>query len=177
MSLMAYQIKEYHFCIADSTCRLRGDQIVYRSGQIAHVIEVTVSNIRKKGQPEAGVMARKREDVKITKYLIECAAVRKSFMPAAVKSQGCDGERFLQHFDRLVLKRSDQMGALVAALAIYWSRGLSLTLQRNVTEANNFRLMTLYADPVSPDATDETAWTGVVASQSQTSVRNTGWDR
>ena len=41
----------------------------------------------------------------------------------------------------------------------------------------NFRLMTLFAGPVGHAATDETAWTGVMASQGQTSVGATGWDR
>jgi len=75
------------------------------------------------------------------------------------------------------MKRADQIGAPVAALAIYWSRRLSLTLQRNVAQAINFRLMTLYAGPVGPAATDETVWTGVMAPQAQTSVGTTGWDR
>ena len=47
-------------------------------------------------------------------------------------------------------------------------------------QAINFRLITLYADPVGPVATvatDETAWTGVMASQSQTSVGTIAWDR
>ena len=98
-------------------------------------------------------------------------------MPAAFESQGCAGYRFLRHFDQLVSKRVDQIGAPVAALAIYWSRRLSLTLQRNVAQAINFRLMTLYAGPVGHAATDETVWTGVMASQVQTSVGATGWDR
>ena len=76
------------------------------------------------------------------------------------------------------MKRADQIGAPVAALAIYWSqRRLSLTLQRNVAQAINFRLMTLYAGPVGPVETDETAWTGVMVSQPQTAVGNAGWDR
>ena len=76
------------------------------------------------------------------------------------------------------MKRADQIGAPFAALAIYWNRRLSLTLQPNVAQAINFRLMTLCAGPVGPAATDkETAWTGVMASQSLTSVGTTGWDR
>jgi hypothetical protein len=182
MGLLAYKIKEDHFRIADPTCGLRADQIVYRPGQMPLVIDVTVSNavtpdIKKKGKPTAGVMARKREDVKILKYQAACVAIGQSFMPAAFESQGCAGDRFLRHFDQLVSKRADQIGAPVAALAIYWSRRLSLTLQRNVAQAINFRLMTLYAGPVGHAATDETVWTGVMASQAQTSVGTTGWDR
>ena len=146
---------------------------MYRPGQKPLVVDVTVSNavtpdIKKKGKPTVGVMARKREDVKILKYQTACVAIGQSFMPAAFESQGCAEERFLHHFDQLVMKRADRIGAHIAALAIYWSRSLSLTLQRNVAQAINFRLMTLYARPVGPAATDETVWTGVMASQAQT---------
>jgi len=50
------------------------------------------------------------------------------------------------------------IGVLVVALVIYWSRKLSLILQRNVAQAINFRLMTLNAGPVDPITIDETAW-------------------
>ena len=80
-------------------------------------------------------------------------------MPAAFESQGCIGEWSLHHFDMLVMKRADQIGAPIAAIEIYWSRLLSLTLQRNMTQPiNNFRPMTLYAGPVGPIATDDTSW-------------------
>ena len=98
-------------------------------------------------------------------------------MPAAFKSKSCAGERFLHHFDQSVMKKADQIGAPVAALAIYSSRRLSSTQQRNVAQAINFRLMTLYAGLVGPIATDKTAWKGVMASLSQTSVGTIGWDR
>ena len=54
------------------------------------------------------------------------------------------------------------------------------TLADSVTErssGDNFRLMTLYTGPVSFSATDKTAWTGDIESQSQMSVGTTGWDR
>ena len=111
------------------------------------------------------------------KYHEALAAIGQSFMPAAFEPQGCAGYRFFHHFDQLVIKRADQTGAPVAALAIYWSRRFSLILQRNKAQAINFRLMRLYAGPVGPAATDETVWTGVMASQAQTSVGTTGWDR
>ena len=64
MGLLAYKIPEDQFRIADPTCRLRVDQIVYRPGQIPIVVDVTVSNavtpdIKKKGKPTAGVLVRK----------------------------------------------------------------------------------------------------------------------
>ena len=65
------------------------------------VIDVALSNavthdIKKKAKPTAGIMTRKREDVKISKYQAVCTAIGKSFMPAAFKSQGFAGERFLK---------------------------------------------------------------------------------
>ena len=122
-------------------------------------------------------MAQKREEHKMKKYHEACVAIGQSFMPAVFESQGCAGDRFLRHFDQLVMKKADQIGAPVAALVIYWSRRLSLTLQRNVAQAINFWLMTLYAGPVGHAATDETVWTGVMASQAQKSIGTTGWDR
>ena len=44
MGLLAYKIKKDHFRIANPTFGLRGDQIVYQTGQKAFVIDVTVSN-------------------------------------------------------------------------------------------------------------------------------------
>ena len=44
MSPLSYKIKKDHFRIANPTFGLRGDQIVYQTGQKAFVIDVTVSN-------------------------------------------------------------------------------------------------------------------------------------
>ena len=63
-------------------------------------------------------MAKKRKVHKINKYQQVCEAIGQLFMPAAYKSQGCAGDRFLYHFDQLVVKRADQIGAPVTALAI-----------------------------------------------------------
>ena len=53
-----------------------------------------------------------------------------------------------------------------------------IIIKRNVVQAINFRLMKLYAGPVGLVATNEKAWTGVMASQTpQASVGTTGWDR
>jgi len=78
-------------------------------------------------------------------------------MPAAFESQGCAEYSFLRNFKQLVINRADQIGALVAALTIYLSRHLSMTLQRNVTQTITINLLTLYKDQVGPVAIEETA--------------------
>jgi len=73
MGLLAYKIKEGTFALRIRHADFNADRIVYRPSQIALVIDVTVSNavnsdINNKRRPKAGVMARKGEDVKISKY-------------------------------------------------------------------------------------------------------------
>ena len=119
-------------------------------------------------------MAKKRQQRKMNEYQEACAAIRQAFLPA--KLQGYAGKGFLHHFDQLVIKGADQIGEPVTALAIY-CRQLSLTLKGNVAQAINFRLMTLYTDPVVLVGTDEIALTGVMVSQSLTSVGIAGRDR
>ena len=62
-----------------------------------------------------------------------------SFLPIVFESQGLAGKMFLQHLDKLITQRADKIGAPVAPLKIYWSRRLSLTLQRSVAQAINIR--------------------------------------
>jgi len=53
---------------------------------------------------------------------------------------------------KLIVKRADEIGAAAAPLMIYWSRQLSITLQRSVVQAINIRMVTLYAEPTGPTA-------------------------
>jgi len=66
-----------------------------------------------------GVVANKSEEHKMIKYQEACAATGQTFLPAESESQGCAGERSIHHFDRLVMKRVDQIGAPIAAFAVY----------------------------------------------------------
>jgi hypothetical protein len=99
------------------------------------------------------------------------------FLPIVFESHGLAEKMFLQHFDKLITRRADEIGALMAPLKIYWSRKLSLTLQRSVAQAINIRMASLYAGPASPTAADESAWPGVVAGQMQASTGNSAWER
>ena len=89
---LSYKIKEDHFCIADLTCRLHGDQIVYPPDQKVLIIDVNVSNAvipcvkNCKWKPIQGVMAKKREMNKMNKYQGICAAIGQAFLPAAFES-------------------------------------------------------------------------------------------
>jgi len=47
------------------------------------------------------------------------AVIGHAFLPAVFESRGCIGERFFHFFDRSFMKRADQIGAPVAAFAIY----------------------------------------------------------
>jgi len=53
------------------------------------------------------------------------------------------------------MKEADEVASSVAAIAIYWSRRLLLTLQLNMVQVINFRLMTLYAGLVGFAAAEE----------------------
>ena len=74
------------------------------------------------------------------------------------------------HFDKLIARRAEEIGAPISPLKNYWSIRLSLTSQRSVTQAINIRTATLYTGPTGPTAVDESVWPGAVASQSQASV-------
>ena len=79
-----------------------------------------------------------------------------ALLPVAFESKGCTGERFLHFFNQMVQKIVDEVAASVAAIAIYWSRRLELTLQLNMAQVINFRLMILYAGLVGFAAAEET---------------------
>ena len=183
MGLLAYKIQEDHFRILDPECGLRGDQIVHRAGQMPLLIDLTVSNVitpdlkNKIGKPTTGGKALSREVSKASKYQDTCHKIGQSFLPIVFESQGLAGNMFLQHFDKLINRRADEIGAPVAPLKIYWSRRLSLTLQRSVAQAINIRMASLYAGPAGPTAADESAWPGVVAGQTHASTGNSAWER
>ena len=80
------------------------------------------------------------------------------------------------HFDKLIERRAEEIGALIAPLKIYWSRRLSLTLQRSVAQAINIRMATLYTGPTGLTGVDESVWPGAVALQSQASVGSSHWE-
>jgi len=75
-----------------------------------------------------------------------------SFFPIVFELQGLAGGQFLLHFDKLIARRAEKIGALIAPLKIHsWSRRLSLMLQRNVAHAINIRMTItmLYTGPTT----------------------------
>jgi len=103
---------------------------------------------------------------------VVCHSTGQSFLPVVFESQGLAGGQFLLHFDKLISRRFEKIGAPIAPLMIYWSRRLLLTLQQSVAQAINIRMATLYTRPTGPTAIDESVWPGVVPLQSQASVRS-----
>ena len=93
-----------------------------------------------------------------------------SSLPVVFKSQGLARGQFLLHFDKSIAHLAEEIGTPIALLKFYWSRRLSLTLQRSVAQAIDIRMATLYNGPKGPSAVDESVWSGVVASQSQASA-------
>ena len=183
MGLLANKIQEDHFRILDPKCRLREDQIVQRACKMPLRIVVTVSNVitpdleNKIGKPTPGVKALSREVSKSAKYQDTCHKMGQSFLPIVFESQGLAGKMFLQHLDKLITQRADKIGAPVAPLKIYWSRRLSLTLQRSGAQAIIIRMASLYARTAGPTAADESAWPRVVVGQTQASTGNSAWER
>ena len=55
-----------------------------------------------------------REISKLAKYQDLCHAVDMSFLQEVFGSHGLVGQRFLEHFDKLIVRRVDKIGALVA---------------------------------------------------------------
>ena len=74
MGLLTYKINEDHFTVADPTCGLRGDQLVYKAGEMPLVIHVTASKVvtpgikDKRKKPSTSVKVQSREVRKSTKY-------------------------------------------------------------------------------------------------------------
>ena len=90
-----------------------------------------------------------------TKYQDLFRVVGTTFLPVFFDSQGLTGQRFLEHFEQLIVQRADEIGASVAPPKIYWSRRLSVMLQRRVARAINIRMETLYTGPIGPTAVDK----------------------
>ena len=80
------------------------------------------------------------------------------------------GQRFLEHFDKLIFRRADEIGAPVALLKIYLSRRLSVTLQRSVAQATKVRIVNLYTGLTGSTALDKSARSRVEVGQMQASV-------
>jgi len=59
------------------------------------------------------------------------------------RPMSCGRRRFLEHFDKLIARRADEIGASVAPMKVYWSRRLSLTLQCSMAQAVNIRMAML----------------------------------
>ena len=133
--------------------------------------EVTRDVANKIGKPLTGVNAKSREVEKSKKYQELFRSMGQLFLPVVFESQGLAGGQFLVHFDKLMARRAEEIGAPIAPLKIYWSRRQSLTLQKSIAQAINIRMAKLYTGPTGPTAVDESVWPGgVVVSQSQTSL-------
>ena len=74
-----------------------------------------------------------------------------SFLPIVFESQGLVRYIFLQQLEKLITRRLDVKGAPVVPLKMNWSKRLSLTLQRDVTQAFNIRMVSLYVGPTNAD--------------------------
>ena len=101
--------------------------------------------------------AQSREVPKATKYQELCHTGGMFFLSVVFESQDLAGQRYLEHFDNLIVQRADEIEASVAPLKIYWNRRLSVTLQHIAAEAINIRKTTLYTGPTGPIAVDESA--------------------
>jgi hypothetical protein len=159
--------------LADGQCSL----------PIVQALNVTVSNVvtqdvtTKLGKPLTGVKAKSREVSKTMKHQEVCRSMGQSFLPVVFESQGLAGGQFLLHFNKLIARRLEEIGAPIAPLETYWSRRLSLTLQQSIAQAINIRTATLYTGPTGPiAAVDESVWPDVVASQSKASVGSSRWE-
>jgi len=107
---------------------------------------------------------------KVTKYKELCRAASIPFLPVFFESQGSVGLQLLEHFDKVIVWRADELGAPVAPLMIYWSRRLSVTPRHSVAQAIKIKMATLYTGPSGPTAVDKITLPGVIDEQVQTSV-------
>ena len=143
MGLLAYKIQRRPFLEFWTQC-VDLEEIKLCTGLIKY--HITVSKVispdlkNKIGKPIPGVKALSRKVSKSAKYQDTCHKKGQSFLPIVFESQGLAGKMFLQHFDKLIARRADEIGAPVAPLKIYWSRRLSLMLQRSVAQAINIRM-------------------------------------
>ena len=126
MGLLSYKIQEDHSRILNPSCGLRGDQNVHYAGQmLPMLLDVSVSNVitpnvaTKLGEPLTGVKAKSREVEKSMKYQEVCRSMGLSFLPVVFESQGLSVGHFLLHFDKLIARRAEEIGALIAPLKIY----------------------------------------------------------
>ena len=78
-------------------------------------IDVTVSNVitpdlkNKIGKPTTVIKALSREVSKASKYQDSCHKMGQSFLPIVFEFQGLTGNMFLQHFDKLINRRADEI--------------------------------------------------------------------
>jgi hypothetical protein len=67
MGLLPYKIQEDHFRVTDLTCRLRGNQLIHKTGEMLLDIDITVSKVftpdikDKRGKPSTGVKVSTRQ--------------------------------------------------------------------------------------------------------------------
>ena len=167
---MANVINDDYYRVQNPEDGKRGDQIVFRSAKPALVIDVTVSNAntpeinKRRGLPKTGVVVRQREQFKISKYHQSCEAAGQIFLPMAFEVQGRPGDKFMDYFREQITRRSAESGIPKVPLTLYWSRRISLALQRSVAQAINLRLSSLY-NPLEGKLADESSWEGVICGQ------------
>ena len=82
----------------------------------------------------------------------------------AFEVQGRPGDKFMDYFRKQITRRSAKSGIPKVPLTSYWSRRISLALQRSVAQAINLRLSSLY-DPLEGKLADESSWERVICSQ------------
>ena len=108
----------------------------------------------------AGQQAAKNERKRHQKYDAAIAKNGLNFTPVVLEAQGCTGNEFLTHFYNTIHKRSEEPGAPRALYECYWTRRLSVALQKGVCGEIITRACKLAAGvPVTEATADESQYT------------------
>ena len=109
------------------------------AGKPLHVMDVRITNAvtieLERGtvlSARGGQQAAKNERDKHHKYDAAIAKNGLNFTPVVFEAQGCMGEEFKKHFYNTISKRSEETGAPRAMYECYWTRRLSVALQKGV---------------------------------------------
>jgi len=149
------------------------------AGKPLHVMDVRITNAvtieLERGtvlSARAGQQAAKNERDKHQKYDAAIAKNSLHFTPVVFEAQGCMGSEFKTHFYNTISKRSEETGAPRAMYECYWTRRLSVALQKGVCGEIITRAYKLAAGvPVTEATADECQYTDVVRDQSESFVR------
>ena len=127
----------------------RGDIVELGTGGVRTIYDVRLSNpvsavVERGGRVGIGDSTNTSEKEKWKKYGERCKSVRSTFIPLCVDTTGYWGKSFSRWFEQTIAFILKDKNQDISNVSNYWTRRISIAIQRGVSDAINSRIRVVY---------------------------------